>query len=138
MQKLHVVLKDYITSTILINDVAWCHHKPTKQSSIIYIMGSLCTKNLYIIVCSQNKRSMALEVQCKTWVGDHKNRIYLPENYRSSEIVKLSAGLSIISPYHYGFHYAHVLYNLQSQHLITWTLQLNYYQYITRTSIDDS
>ena len=28
-------------------------------------------------------------------------------------------------------HYVHALYNIWSQHLIMWTLNLNYYQYMT-------
>ena len=32
--KLHLVLKDSFTSTILTDDVAWCCHKPTKRSRI--------------------------------------------------------------------------------------------------------
>ena len=42
---------------------------------------------------------MAFKVQCKTWVGNHKNRIYLPEDYRSSKVVKTLQMVLLSIPY---------------------------------------
>ena len=72
--KLHVVLKDYITSIIMTkyNDVAWCHHKSTKRSEIRQHNMHTVYKTTILLYGVAIKRPMAINNQYKTWAGDKK------------------------------------------------------------------
>ena len=70
--KLHFVLKDYIASTILTDDVAWCHHKSTKRSEIRQHNMHTVYKTTILLCGVAIKRPMAINNQYKTWAGDKK------------------------------------------------------------------
>ena len=56
--KLHLVLKDSFTSTILTDDIAWFHHKPTKRSRIRHHMHNMHTvyKTTFMLLYGVGKK----------------------------------------------------------------------------------